>query len=237
MPHIDRSVLLFVNSLAGRWLALDHMASAVDGLHLLNGIPLLSILVYRWFSAVRCGEEDERNLLLRDFSAVVIAGPLSRTLQFLLNFHPRPLHDPSLHIRISPIVDPNELNGWGSFPSDHASLYFAMAIVIALHCRRGIAIAASLFATIVLVPRVYFGYHWPSDILGGLVVAAGAVLLCRHTIPKRSADRISALEKTSPGLFYTAGFILCIQIATLFEEFRQLGAGIIKIARSAVRVY
>lgn len=56
-----------------------------------------------------------------------------------------------------------------SFPSDHATLTFAVAaLVLAFHRRLGALLVA--LALWVAVARVYVGAHYPGDVLGGAVL-------------------------------------------------------------------
>ncbi len=61
---------------------------------------------------------------------------------------------------------------WKGFPSDHTSISFILAIMLAL-------VGASLYGIIILLmlailvalARVYVGVHYPRDIVGGIVFA------------------------------------------------------------------
>ena len=63
-----------------------------------------------------------------------------------------------------------------SFPSDHATAAFAIAVSIWLRCRRigWVLIAA---AALLEVSRVVVGLHYPSDVLAGAILGTGTALL------------------------------------------------------------
>ncbi len=71
--------------------------------------------------------------------------------------------------------------GWFSFPSGHATmapLVFGLGILIWSAPRpRGTRIALLLLAAaaslLIAFSRVYLGVHWPSDVLGGLLLGTG----------------------------------------------------------------
>lgn len=65
-----------------------------------------------------------------------------------------------------------------SFPSGHTSVAFALASALAWANRRWGA-AALLVALIVGLGRVAVGVHYPSDILGGMVVGCASFALVR----------------------------------------------------------
>lgn len=62
-----------------------------------------------------------------------------------------------------------------SFPSDHATAAFAIAVAIVLR-KRGWGIVALIAATVLSVGRVAIGIHYPSDVLAGAVLGAAAAL-------------------------------------------------------------
>jgi undecaprenyl-diphosphatase len=83
---------------------------------------------------------------------------------------PRPYeaHPGHSHLFVAPSPD-------GSFPSDHATASFAIAVAIFLRHRRAGAVALTL-AVLVSVGRVAVGTHYPTDILGGAALGTAAAL-------------------------------------------------------------
>jgi len=70
---------------------------------------------------------------------------------------PRPyLAHPDVHLFIAPSHDP-------SFPSDHATAAFAIAVALFLR-HRGVGWLALGLATVVSVARVAVGTHYPGDV-------------------------------------------------------------------------
>ena len=70
-----------------------------------------------------------------------------------------------------------------SFPSGHAAFFFALATIIFLfHKKWGIAYFAGSF--IIALSRIMAGIHWPTDILGGLIVGVGSALFVYYSINK-----------------------------------------------------
>lgn len=69
----------------------------------------------------------------------------------------------------------NETNP--SMPSGHAAGAAALAMCITLLVRKWWTIAVWLLALIIGLSRIYFGVHWPSDVIVGWIVGAVAVLL------------------------------------------------------------
>lgn len=70
-----------------------------------------------------------------------------------------------------------------SFPSDHATLTFAVAAMLLAYHRR-VGVALLVIALWVAVARVYVGAHYPGDVLGGAIlgcaVSAGVAWAARQ---------------------------------------------------------
>jgi len=84
---------------------------------------------------------------------------------------PRPFvaHPHSTHLLISHASD-------ASFPSDHATGAFAIAVSLLLRSRMAGWIAL-VFAVVAAFARVAVGVHYPSDVLGGALIGTAAALL------------------------------------------------------------
>lgn len=70
-----------------------------------------------------------------------------------------------------------------SFPSGHAAFFFALALAIFYFDRKwgwwflGLAFLNSL-------ARISAGVHWPTDVIGGFLIAAAAFLIIKKILPK-----------------------------------------------------
>lgn len=66
----------------------------------------------------------------------------------------------------------------GSFPSGHASQAYAIATALSLHYRSAaVTIPLFIWATAIGYGRVYLGLHYPSDVLGGMLIGSAAGFL------------------------------------------------------------
>lgn len=76
-----------------------------------------------------------------------------------------------------------------SFPSDHATSIFSVALVLAVSQvaqARRMGLLLLPLSLVVAWSRVYLGVHWPKDMAGALVVS-GAMALLVHTPAVRAA--------------------------------------------------
>ena len=150
------------------------------------------------------------------FAALFIA----RFLAFALPFRDRPLVNPDLHL-----VIPFEsgVRTWSSFPSDHAVLAFALATSLSRLSPK-IALWAYFHAAIIIcVPRVIFGLHYPSDLIGGAllgiaVALAAARLQRRHGV----ADFLLEVGHKHPAAFYAIAFLVLFEIGEMFDSIRGM---------------
>jgi undecaprenyl-diphosphatase len=98
---------------------------------------------------------------------------------------PRPYvsHPGDAHRFVSPSADP-------SFPSDHATAAFAIAVSLLLRSRR-IGLLALAMAVVLAVSRVAIGVHYPSDAVGGALIGTGAALLLWIPPVRRQLHRLA----------------------------------------------
>jgi undecaprenyl-diphosphatase len=93
--------------------------------------------------------------------------------------------DRDTHLLISHAAD-------NSFPSDHATVAAAAAVVAALAWRRWAAVFLVLAFAIGL-GRIYAGVHFPGDVLAGFVIGASSALIawvaCEQQLRPRLLER------------------------------------------------
>ena len=76
------------------------------------------------------------------------------------------------------IITKKSKGGSFSFPSGHTAVAFATATSLSLTYPKWYVIAPSFaYAGAVAYSRMYLGVHYPSDLLGGILIGVGASLL------------------------------------------------------------
>lgn len=159
---MDYTILKFINSFAGKWQWLD-TAGVIFSDFLIYALPLIIFLIYFLSS--------KKNRIVQMAIKIIVAVVLVSVVEYLTNqiaARPRPF---IAHKEIYQLAKFFALPTDFSFPSGHTSLAFSMALVVLLDWKK--------FGLILLIPaffigigRIFVGVHYPSDILGGIVLAA-----------------------------------------------------------------
>jgi undecaprenyl-diphosphatase len=221
----DLEILRFANGFAGESHTFDLVVAVVGDNNLIKGGVVVSILWWAWFRPDK-NQDSNRTLILGTLLAGFVALLCARILQLTLPFRPRPLHSLAIEFQVPYGVDATALTEWSAFPSDHATLFFALATGLAL-ISRAAGVAAFIHAlAAICMPRIYLGLHYPSDIVAGALIGIGIAYLVNKNskITYEINEFVKAKLRKSPGAFYACFFVLSYQLATLFEDARVLTA-------------
>jgi len=216
----------YVSTAVSGWAShndvINHAVYVASQTDFLTGGLMVALLYYCWFSS---NTVKSRVRLLLGFAAALVAAVASRLLQVSLPLRLRPMHAWDSGFQPLPGIDPALASHWGSFPSDHAALYFALAAVV-WRQSRWLGLLAMLSALFGVLPRVYLGLHYLSDVTAGAALGVGLVFMLGHFGPRTLAHRAVAWTERRPGLAYGLAFLMSFEVATLFEDVRQVGRGI-----------
>ncbi|MFA5998309.1 MAG: phosphatase PAP2 family protein [Candidatus Paceibacterota bacterium] len=156
---IDTQLFYLLNNLAGQSAFFDELI-----VFLAAYLPYILIIVFLalvFFSQFQ--KREKLQVLLVTFGSSTIAYfGITETIRFFYH-RPRVFTD----LPVTQLLTSNE---W-SFPSGHATFFFAMATAIYLYNKKwgiGFFIAALGMG----VSRVIAGIHYPSDIIGGALIGA-----------------------------------------------------------------
>ncbi len=154
---LDTQLFYLFNNLAGQ-------SSAFDGIvvFLASYLPYLVVLIFLalvFFSQYQKREKWEL-LLVVGISALVARFGVTELIRLFIH-RPRPFLSLPVHQLLTD-------SAW-SFPSGHATFFFAMATAVYLYNKKWGTIF--FIATILItVSRVIAGIHYPSDIVGGALI-------------------------------------------------------------------
>ena len=236
MNPLDSIILSALNHFANRSDLLDFSIVVIAETDLLKGGVVLAVFWAVWFQR-DANQKQNRTRLVSALFGSFLALLCCRVLALMLPFRERPLHSAVIDLQIPDALDVEALSGWSSFPSDHATLFFALAIGIGLVSRVAGRLILVHAIFVVSLPRVYLGLHYPTDIVAGAFIGSGLtyVVVKNERIAARIEESVTAWLGKAPGLFYAALFLLTYQIATLFNDGRVIGLWVAATAGSAIR--
>jgi undecaprenyl-diphosphatase len=234
ISHLDRVVLLAINGYARQSHLLDALVVALSNSAFLQGGVFFLFLWGLWFAPAE-DPRRERADVLRIVAAMCVVILLARALQIVLPGRPRPIHDPSLTLVLPYGATAGVLEHWSSFPSDHAVVFFALATAIWRRARLLGAVAYLWAFFLACLPRIYLGYHYPSDVIAGAVIGV-AVMRGAEALPMpawggRLVERVFRWERQYPALFYCAAVAVTFEFMSLFIDLRLIGRGAAALVR------
>jgi membrane-associated phospholipid phosphatase len=218
----DRPLATMINRIVGRSSLFDDLVLSAYAAPTFCGVLLVSLIWFSWFDDV--GAEHRARILVGTLASLA-AGGASRLLQHVLPTHPRPYYDPAIHFQLPSGHEHLELNSWNSFPSDHVVVFAGLVIVIYI-ARSRFAFAAMILTGVVELSRVYYGAHYPSDLLGGAALASIIVWAVQAPFFVSLGQLGARWERTQPSYFYMTAFFVSYQVATLAGDIRWLASAL-----------
>ena len=233
MNRFDQLILGFFNQFAQHSWTIDSLIMTISDSDLMKGYLSLPLLWWAWFRGKH--QEENRRTVLLTIAGGLSAVAVARVLQLSLPYRSRPIHTAGLEFTIPYSMPADFLDGWSSFPSDHASLFFALATGLWLVSPL-LGLFGFLHATVLVsLPRVYVGLHFPTDILSGALLGMTAMALlwkCR-SLARPLLDGIVQWSHSTPHLFYPVFFLLTSELAHLFKDSRWLAENLWHLVKAA----
>ena len=138
------------------------------------------------------------------FAALLARFGVTEIIRYLLPRF-RPFVENSVNLLINyPVGEP-------SFPSGHASFYFALSTVVFLYLKKvyppskfwwGVGVGFFLASFLISVSRIISGIHWPLDILIGCLVGIfsgmAVILVSHHQFCQRFFSAASKQSQQQP---------------------------------------
>ncbi len=167
---MNELLFLKINNFAGYNIWLDGLGVFLSVyLGYILVAVLLYILIFRW---------SVRNSLM--FWSAIVSAIIARLgITSLIRFfyhHPRPFDVMQVHQLIGE-------SGY-SFPSGHASFFFALSAAVYIFNKK-LGIIFFISSIIMGLTRIYAGVHWPADILGGAIVGVATGWLIGYLFDKK----------------------------------------------------
>ncbi len=158
---MDLDILFAINSLAGKHIVLDNLAI------FFAVWAIFALLIYLCAFALKSGKWF--TVIAESIFAAITAYGINALIgAFFFRYRPFVVH------QLTQLIDHSSTDK--SFPSDHTAIAFAIATVITAYNRKA-GIVALLIAFFIGLGRIYVGVHYPTDVIGGIVVGVCAGVL------------------------------------------------------------
>ncbi|HEY2257062.1 MAG TPA: phosphatase PAP2 family protein [Variovorax sp.] len=220
---IDLWAIRFLNSYAGVSHRFDAFMVSIAYNGLFKAGPLLVAFWALWFARDPLRQQYRRARIISALAAACFAAAVSVGVTHVLPLRRRPLIEPQLDF-VLPFGMGAE--GWdriSSLPSDHAAMFFALAIGMCVVSRRWGSLAVLHVLLFIFLPRAYLGLHYVTDLAAGALIGLVFVWICNARWFLTSvSQRLLALEAVRPAIFYPAMFLISAGILDLFHESRGL---------------
>jgi membrane-associated phospholipid phosphatase len=223
---LDLPVQAALNHPARLYPWLDYSLRILDRFPIFQGVALMALLCGALVEARR--RSDVLQIVTGVFSAS-FAAVLSRLVQDFLPPSPRPLYDPVLHFLPPLGADVGALRDWTSYPSDHAALLAGLACTLFL-VRPRLALYAFAWVAALGLVRIYGGYHYLTDTIGGWLFGAGTVF----AVAAAPLDRLEPVLAFAWRYRFLAAallFVAAVEAADMFDDVR----GMAKFVLNALR--
>jgi undecaprenyl-diphosphatase len=228
-PAFDVYVFHFINSFAHRSWMLDAFVLLFVSNDLVKGAVMVAMFWWAWVYREH-GESEPRSVLIFGMFACLASVCFARLITLTLPFRERPFHNPELHSQLPYGIGSDTLAGWSSFPSDHMVLYSCLAMTIWLVNRRVGAVALVFAVLTTGIPRIYAGFHYPTDILAGIAMGIGFALLSQiQFLRKAVAAPCLRWMHEHPQSFYACMFLCTFGVAEAYGSSYIILRDVIKV--------
>ncbi|MEK7554075.1 MAG: phosphatase PAP2 family protein [Patescibacteria group bacterium] len=168
---MDTQLFYLLNSLAGKSQFFD--STVVFFASYFPYVLVVALLALVFFSQHPKLEKLEI-LLTIAISSVIARFGVTEIIRFFYH-RPRPFLTLQTHQLLTD-------NAW-SFPSGHATFFFAMAAAAYLYNKK-FGVFFFIVATLITASRVIAGIHYPSDIIGGAIIGIAVACITYYLVRK-----------------------------------------------------
>jgi undecaprenyl-diphosphatase len=171
MGDLNGSIFDGINQLAGHATLVD------DSMKFAAQYVVFLIVAFAALSLfVRAGGGEQRRIAVYTAALAVIPSLIIVAIVQHFYVHQRPF------VVRSDVVLLIDHGADASFPSEHATVAFAVAAGIGVY-RRRFGLVLLVLACLVAFSRVYVGVHYPGDVAGGAIIGIAMALGLRLAYP------------------------------------------------------
>jgi undecaprenyl-diphosphatase len=264
LNRLDDGLAQAINQLVGRWHIFDTIVAMPLQNDLLKAGVIGACFFAAWFGkGAQADPMRARRILLVTLAAAIMAIGTTRTLSAVI-FMPRPFirsqkiyhleHDRLVEVRRFPYRVPldhasqqhlHELEGgkvWsadlGSFPSDHAGLFFSVALGIWLASPGAGAVALAWTLFVILGAKLLGGQHTPLEALSGMAIATLWVTLCQalgNRLLKNPLERLVSWTTRHQAVTAAFLFVIMFEICNTLANITSLMHGAATFVKAVLK--
>ena len=252
MTNWSEIAFAWANGLSGRSFTLDGLLDLVVSNPVAKAGPVIACFAYAWWSSANeAAQTERRRILVVSLLSVFLIAPIMKAVS-TDGFAPRPLVRseqvytltsdgalralPETEYRAPATGDAAqrydklktgeiESNDFGSFPSDHAALFLALAFGIFLACKSAGVVALAWTTVCTLGARVIMGLHWPADIIAGGAIGIGfllAFLTISRLLPRSISELPVRMADRWPGWAGAVIVLALMEVANAMNTLERL---------------
>jgi len=222
MNEFDLGVFKLLFAVVQKCTVLGPILRYLANDNFLKGGVIMAIFWWAWFRDARpvC---EKREFVVFAFVSSSSALILGRLLALAVAFRVRPLENSLVKFPFPAVAAGDIPHSWNSFPSDHAILFFCLAASLWM-ISRWICVLAICHAIFVIgIPRIYMGYHYPSDIAAGAMLGIVVALVGNFARARKWVARPAFLwMERHPASFYAFAFLWTFEVTELFRTLLNL---------------
>jgi len=222
MNSFDLEFINLLNQFSNLSQNFDLTVRFISSNYLVKSGILLSLIWWAWFNE-SSDRSSARIHCVSTLVGCVIAIAIGRALALLLPFRLRPIHNENLDFLVTYGMNPDLLDGWSSFPSDHAVLFYSISAGL-YYISKKLGLFAFFYTTVfIALPRVYLGLHFPTDIVAGALIGFAIAVFCNAVFFQEKVCRpVIRFSAYKPEFFYPLFFLVTYQIADMFNSSREV---------------
>ncbi|MDD5547862.1 MAG: phosphatase PAP2 family protein [Candidatus Pacebacteria bacterium] len=171
MFPLDQQLFSLIHDLAGKSRLLDLFM-----IFLADYSGYFIILIFILLMLTEKPENRILKFLFIAFALILSRGLFTQILRFFID-QPRPF----ITLAFKPLLAHESVNG---FPSGHMAFFFVFVFFVFSMKNRSWGLVFSVATLLMGFARVFCGVHWPSDIVGGILVAFISVFITSLLFPK-----------------------------------------------------
>ncbi len=240
MGSFDSSIISFFNQFAQRSYTFDQIVVFLSDSHLLKGGVFAMLFWWLWFRPQKDGKSEHDGMHARVMTMIVacfIAVFAVRILAVSTPFKIRPIHNRDLAFVVPHDMDSEILQTWSSFPSDHAAMFFALAVSL-WFVSRSLGILSLIYVAVVIcAPRVYLGLHYPTDIIAGTAIGIAVAWVVNIKVIRSLIGLFTSnWLRLHPASFYAFFFFITFQVAVIFDDVYEIAGFVSNVFGATVEI-